>query len=34
MIIRTIRDIFSDDIDEIYIDDREAYEKAREFLNR
>lgn len=32
MIIKTIRDIFSGDIDVIYIDEREAYEKAREFL--
>ncbi|MFM2093604.1 MAG: hypothetical protein RIS70_728, partial [Planctomycetota bacterium] len=32
MIIRTIRDIFSSDIDAIHIDHREAYERAREFL--
>src|SRR6056297_3351093 len=34
MIIKTIRDIFSGDIDVIYIDEREAYEKAREFLKQ
>ncbi|MDA7950602.1 MAG: Rne/Rng family ribonuclease [Pirellulaceae bacterium] len=32
MIIRTIRDIFSDEVDTIYIDQEEAYERAREFL--
>jgi len=32
MIIRTIRDIFSADVDAIYIDEKEAYERAREFL--
>ncbi len=32
MIIRTIRDIFSEDIDTILVDDTEAYERAKEFL--
>ena len=32
MIIRTIRDIFSGDIDAIYIDEPSAFERAREFL--
>lgn len=32
MIIRTIRDIFTADIDSIYIDHPEAYERAKEFL--
>lgn len=32
MIIRTIRDIFTQDIDSIYIDQVEAYERAKEFL--
>ena len=32
MIIRTIRDIVSPDIDAIYIDKPEAYERAQEFL--
>ena len=32
MIIRTIRDIFTGDIDTIYIDEPSAYERAREFL--
>ncbi|NLX96425.1 MAG: Rne/Rng family ribonuclease [Rhodopirellula sp.] len=32
MIIRTIRDIFTADIDTIYIDEPNAYERAREFL--
>jgi ribonuclease E len=32
MIIRTIRDIFSSDVDAIYIDEKAAYERAREFL--
>lgn len=32
LIIRTIRDIYSDDIDLILIDHKDAYEKAREFL--
>ncbi len=32
MIIRTIRDIFSEDVDAIYIDEPNAYERAREFL--
>jgi len=32
MIIRTIRDIFTSDIDAIYIDELNAYERAKEFL--
>jgi ribonuclease E len=32
MIIRTIRDIFTADIDAIYIDQADAYERAKEFL--
>jgi ribonuclease E len=32
MIIRTIRDIFSSDIDSIHIDEKTAFERAREFL--
>ncbi|HLA85641.1 MAG TPA: Rne/Rng family ribonuclease [Thermoguttaceae bacterium] len=32
MIIRTIRDIFSNDVDAIYIDEKSAFERAREFL--
>ena len=32
MIIRTIRDIFTSDVDAIYIDEESAYERAREFL--
>ena len=32
MIIRTIRDIFTGDVDSIYIDEKSAYERAREFL--
>ncbi|WP_254513351.1 Rne/Rng family ribonuclease [Anatilimnocola floriformis] len=32
MIIRTIRDIFTADIDSIYIDQPDAYERAKEFL--
>ena len=32
MIIRTIRDIFTTDVDAIYIDEPSAYERAREFL--
>ena len=32
MIIRTIRDIFSEDIDTILVDDSEAFERAKEFL--
>ena len=32
MIIRTIRDIFTSDVDAIYIDELEAYERAKEFL--
>jgi ribonuclease E len=32
MIIRTIRDIFTADVDMIYIDEPSAYERAREFL--
>jgi ribonuclease E len=32
MIIRTIRDIFTADVDAIYIDQQEAHERAKEFL--
>jgi ribonuclease E len=32
MIIRTIRDIFTGDVDAIYIDEALAYERAKEFL--
>ncbi len=32
MIIRTIRDIFTGDVDTIYIDEPKAYERSREFL--
>lgn len=32
MIIRTIRDIFTGDVDAIHIDQPEAYERAKEFL--
>ncbi len=32
MIIRTIRDIFTADVDSIYIDEPAAYERAKEFL--
>ena len=32
MIIRTIRDIFSNDIDAIYIDEENAFHRAKEFL--
>lgn len=32
MIIRTIRDIFTGDVDSIHIDQPEAYERAKEFL--
>jgi ribonuclease E len=32
MIIRTIRDIFTGEVDGIYIDQPEAYERAKEFL--
>jgi ribonuclease E len=32
MIIRTIRDIFTAEVDTIYIDEPSAYERAREFL--
>jgi ribonuclease E len=32
MIIRTIRDIFTVDVDAIYIDEPNAYERAKEFL--
>ncbi len=32
MIIRTIRDIFTGDLDTIYIDEAQAYERAKEFL--
>jgi ribonuclease E len=33
MIIRTIRDIFTGDVDTIYIDEPKAYERAKEFLH-
>ncbi len=33
MIIRTIRDMFTSDVDSIYIDEPEAYERAKEFLH-
>jgi len=32
LIIRTIRDIYSSDIDQILIDEKESYDKAHEFL--
>ncbi len=32
MIIRTIRDIFSSEVDVIYVDEERAYERAKEFL--
>jgi ribonuclease E len=32
MIIRTIRDIFTSDVDAIHIDDAQAFERAKEFL--
>ena len=32
LIIRTIRDIYSEEIDQILIDEKESYDKAREFL--
>ncbi|MCA9125681.1 MAG: Rne/Rng family ribonuclease [Planctomycetales bacterium] len=32
MIIRTIRDIFTEDIDTILVDEKAAYERAKEFL--
>ena len=32
MIIRTIRDVFTSDVDMIYIDEKSAYERAKEFL--
>jgi ribonuclease E len=32
MIIRTIRDIFTSDVDAIYIDEKSSYERAKEFL--
>ncbi|MBL9123135.1 MAG: Rne/Rng family ribonuclease [Planctomycetaceae bacterium] len=32
MIIRTIRDIFTSEVDAIYIDETSAYERAKEFL--
>lgn len=32
MIIRTIRDIFTSEVDAIYIDEAQAYERAKEFL--
>jgi ribonuclease E len=33
MIIRTIRDMFTADVDAIYIDEPQAYERAKEFLH-
>jgi ribonuclease E len=33
MIIRTIRDIFTQEIDAIYIDEPQSYERAKEFLH-
>jgi len=32
MILRTIRDIFNSEIDAIYIDEEQAYQRAREFM--
>lgn len=32
MIIRTIRDIFTSDVDSIFIDEKNAYDRAKEFL--
>jgi ribonuclease E len=32
MIIRTIRDIFTADVDAIYVDEQQAHERAKEFL--
>jgi len=32
LIIRTIRDIYSEDIDQIVIDEKESFEKAKDFL--
>ncbi len=32
MIIRTIRDIYTSEIDSVWIDERKAYERAREFM--
>jgi ribonuclease E len=32
MIIRTIRDIFTSDVDAIYVDEKSAFERAKEFL--
>ena len=32
MIIRTIRDIFTADVDAIYVDERESFDRAKEFL--
>jgi ribonuclease E len=32
MIIRTIRDIFTNEVDTIYIDEQKAYDRAKEFL--
>ncbi|MEM6979370.1 MAG: Rne/Rng family ribonuclease [Planctomycetota bacterium] len=34
LIIRTIRDIYSDEIDQILIDEKESYLKAREFIKQ
>lgn len=33
MVIRTIRDIYTGDIDSIYLDEPAAFERAREFMN-
>lgn len=33
IVLRTIRDFFAPDIDEIYIDNEEIYERARQFLS-
>ena len=32
MIIRTIRDIFTSDVDAIYVDQKEAFERAKDFM--
>jgi ribonuclease E len=34
LIIRTLRDLVSDDIDEIYVDSRDEYESAREYFEQ
>ena len=33
IIIRTLRDYLKEDVDEIWIDTKEAYEQAEEFIN-